>query len=147
MTFDQHGLVKDSLSGLFEEIEQIRPTVIAIHGKSIHQTLQNEIATRHQIDWSFDCEHLAAVRWDFRGQLDSLVAFFRHPARGWLERDWELIITPTVAKINAELLRRRALRVGQSAQEIAVIRAVTIPEQCLWNNSGRYYLTHTCQGY
>ena len=106
MTFDQDEIIGKSIPSLMDEIEKIRPTVVVVHGKKIHGPLKAALRLA-LVDEISEHEHFWEVSWTARRAggkpLRTCFAFFRHPARGWLSRDWTGIIKPTICEIRATL--------------------------------------------
>jgi hypothetical protein len=102
-TFDQSKKLAVAIPELLAEVEYIRPTVIILHGRCIHLPFPKHVAHAHQFELIKNSNHLAKVSWKFVSPFESLIAFFRHPARGWLQRDWDSIILPTMEAIRKEL--------------------------------------------
>ncbi len=101
-----HMINAESLEVPVSEIERTRSTVIVIQGKPTHRPLKAKLMEScTSIKWygtedallspSRESEkrtHVAEVQWKFDPFFRSFIAFFRHPSRGWLKKDWQPII-------------------------------------------------------
>ncbi len=92
MTFRGHDRVARCLPLLLEEIGILRPDLIVLQGSRLHWHFKKDATVGEVIRLS-----------NFPNNVSSVVAFFRHPSRGWLERDWEPVILPALSRMR-ELL-------------------------------------------
>jgi hypothetical protein len=100
-TFRQTARVKAAMKDLVSEINEIKPRVIVVHGVPIHAKFKHFVAKQK-------VGNVNKHAWEVQFQnvpFSTFVAFFRHPSRGWLERDWERIILPTIDAIRTKMGR------------------------------------------
>ena len=100
MRFTQRGIIKKSIPELIQEIEQIRPTVIVLQGVPLEQPVWEEIVSKHGGNQVTAGQPIGFVQWRFENPFESMVAFFTHPSRGYLERHWTTI-SATMMQIRA----------------------------------------------
>jgi len=111
MTFSRHDRIRDCLPLVFREIEVLRPRVIILQGRNrgsghIHRDFQAEARKRGRWEETSN-EYVGNIIWNGTGQA-ALVVSLRHPARAWLERNWETEIIPAMQTVRQLLNQARS---------------------------------------
>jgi hypothetical protein len=98
MSWEQAHKIPEDMPLLLDEIRLIRPKVIIVHGKDNHEPLKRTFAGNLHMTPD---KPFGTLKWGGPDSFSTYIAFFRHPSRGWLNKDWNSIIEPTISKIKA----------------------------------------------